>query len=916
MKTWILLSCLFIVALFSCSDKDVESITVLEIKKDTVVFTNNAAASQNLEVIASDEWSATVAEDCDWCRSTVNSGLTNYLKIDVDANLALEERWTVITVISKEVRKDVKVCQFGAAPAILVQPAAFGNVSFEPTELKLTVIANVKLDISLVDTVTWLTKTEETSTGDSTFLVLNTSVNPSTAKRETKITIKQKDGELTKWVTVSQNGRTDGYEVTTPEGIEGDSILPVLSGYASSFQPGGEIEKSFDGDMSTQYHSKWNNVGADYFPITLEYNFENIDRMDYLVYYPRASGANGRFKEVEVWYKTEENPTYTRLSTFDFQGSDLASRVDFPQGLVHPTGVRFVVNSGAGDGQGFASCAEMRFFQKKATASSIFSDRTYSELNPDVTYEQIMAMDNEFLKNIAKALYLGTYPTEQRIRTYEPYRDPDAIAAEYKINPYNKLDNATGMYVKEGEELVVCVDEIPSGERIGLMIMNWSQGYSGTSYTLQPGINKITATSPGLLYVIYNTENYVNAAPVKVHIATGTFNGEFDIRKHTDADWQKLLKSAAVSGYLDLRGEYAQLTFPVSYYKSNVSSPTELLKAYDKMVWLEHDLMGLHKHKHTVKNRMFFHAITDEGSYMYATSYRTAYHVGTLGEILNVNKFKTSGIWGPAHEVGHMHQTRPGLKWVGTTEVTNNIHSLHVQTSFGNRSRLITENMGDGTTRFEKAFASLIAGGIAHGNEGDVFCKLVPFYQLYMYSTKINKKYEDYYKDLHEKIRQDANPTDKNTKNGICQLNFVKMTCDLLELDLTDYFRSWGFLREIDKEIDDYGVERLWITSNQIAEVESYIASKNYEKAPAGLIYLNDDNIACFTNGEAMTEGTATRSGNAVTVSNSSNVVAFEVYQNETLVKVFNKPAFNVPDGTVTVKAVSAGGERKVILQP
>lgn len=142
------------------------------------------------------------------------------------------------------------------------------------------------------------------------------------------------------------------------------------------------------------------------------------------------------------------------------------------------------------------------------------------------------------------------------------------------------------------------------------------------------------------------------------------------------------------------------------------------------------------------------------------------------------------------------------------------------------------------------------------------------------------------------------------------------MTCDLLELDLTDYFRSWGFLREIDKEIDDYGVERLWITSNQIAEVESYIASKNYEKAPAGLIYLNDDNIACFTNGEAMTEGTATRSGNAVTVSNSSNVVAFEVYQNETLVKVFNKPTFNVPDGTVTVKAVSAGGERKVILQP
>ena len=912
MKAWILLNCWLLLALFSCSDKDVESITVLEIKKDTVVFTNSAAASQNLEVIASDEWSAKVAEDCEWCRCTVNSGLTNYLQIEVDANLALEERWTTITVISKEVRKEVQICQFGAAPAILTLPAAFGNVPFEPSELKLTVIANVKLDISLVDTVTWLTKAEEKVSGDTTFVVLKTSVNSSTAKRETKVTIKQQNGDLTKWVTVSQNGRTDGYEVIRPDGIEGDSILPISSGVASSYQPGGEIEKSFDGNMNTLYHSNWSNGGSNYFPITLEYKFENIDRMDYLVYYPRTSGANGRFKEVEVWYKTTENPTYTKLSTFNFQGSDLASRVDFPQGLVHPTGVKFVVNSGAGDGQGFASCAEMRFFQKKATASSIFSDRTYSELNPDVTYEQIMAMDNEFLKNIAKALYLRTYPTEQRVRTYEPYRDPEAIASEYKINVYNKLDNATGMFVKSGEELIVCVGEIPVGERIGLTIMDWSQGYSGVNYTLQPGINKITTTSKGLMYIIYNTENYETADPVKVHIATGTFNGEFDIRKHTDADWQNLLKSASVSGYLDLRGEYAQLNFPISYYKSNVSSPTELLKAYDKMVWLEHDLMGLHKYNHTIKNRMFFHAITDDGSYMYATSYRTAYHVGTLGEILNVNKFKTSGIWGPAHEVGHMHKTRPGLKWVGTTEVTNNIHSLHVQTTFGNRSRLISENMGDGSTRFEKAYASLIAQEIPHGKEGDVFCKLIPFYQLYLYTMKVTK-YEDFYKDLHEQIRQQTDPKDAATKNGICQLNFVKMTCDLLQLDLTDYFRTWGFLREIDERIDDYGVERLWVTTDQITEVENYIASKNYPKAPAGLIYINDDNIACFTNGGTMTAGSATRSNNKITVTNSANVVAFEVYQNNALVKAFNSTAFNVPEGTVTVKAVSANGEREIV---
>lgn len=62
-----------------------------------------------------------------------------------------------------------------------------------------------------------------------------------------------------------------------------------------------------------------------------------------------------------------------------------------------------------------------------------------------------------------------------------------------------------------------------------------------------------------------------------------------------------------------------------------------------------------------------------------------------------------------------------------------------------------------------------------------------------------------------------------------------------------------------------------------------------------------------------MQEGAATRSGNRITVSNSSNVVAFEVYQNETLVKAFNNTAFNVPEGTVIIKAVSVSGERKVV---
>lgn len=803
-----------------------------------------------------------------------------------------------------------------AAPSIVVQAAGLDNVSFEPSELKIAVVANIGFDVTWPDAIDWLTLNGRQTSNDTTFILLKVGLNLSTEKREAKIAIKQQNGNLTQWITVTQSGCSNDYRPVTPDGIAGDSLLAVASGWASSFQGGSGIEKSFDGDINTFYHSNWSNGGSNYFPITLEYNFENVDRMDYLVYTPRPDGQNGRFKEVEIWYKSTEITDYKFYKKFDFKGSGLASRVDFSPSLLNSTGIRFVVKSGAGDGQGFASCAEMKFYQKRPL-SAVFSDATCSALNQGVTYEQIMAMDNEFMKNIARALYLNTYPVKQRVRSYEPYRDPDAIASEYKITPYNQLDNATGIYAQAGEELAIFVGDIPTGEHVSLRVMDWANGYTGSSYVLMQGLNKVTSANKGLLYVIYNTENYRSAAPVKIHIASGAVNGWFDSRINSDKEWAGMLVSAT-AGYLDVQGEYSHLVFPVSSLKNYVGSPLKLLEAYDKMVWLEHDLMGLHKYNHTLKNRMFFHSVTGD-VYTYATSYRTAYQEETLAEILNVSKFKTSAIWEPARQVGHMHQTRPGLRWIGLGEVTNNIFSLYVQTAFGNRSRLISEDMGNGVTRFEAAYDSIIVVGIPHGKEGDVFCKLVPFWQLLLYSQEVLND-ADLYKDLNEQMRNTVYSGDNNSKNGICQLNFVKMVCDRLQLDLRSYFRAWGFLREIDERIEDYSVERLWITAAQIAEVESYIVSKSYPKAPEGLIYLNDDNWSCFKTNTSggyapIVKGQATREGNRVSMTGWENVVAYEVMRNGKVIEVFNSNSFVVKgSGGFSIKAVAANGKREDVI--
>lgn len=41
--------------------------------------------------------------------------------------------------------------------------------------------------------------------------------------------------------------------------------------------------------------------------------------MDYLIYYPRSTGYNGHFKEVEIQY-SEDGSVFTKLLDKDFDG--------------------------------------------------------------------------------------------------------------------------------------------------------------------------------------------------------------------------------------------------------------------------------------------------------------------------------------------------------------------------------------------------------------------------------------------------------------------------------------------------------------------------------------------------------------------------------------------------------------------
>lgn len=896
--------------IFSCSDKD-DTPPFLTVKPERLHLASTASqAVVNISTNAV-EWSATASPSASgWL--TIQKREKD-ITVSVTENLDENTREGEITIKAGNLTEVVEVVQMGQTPVILVSSNSF-TVSADGGMLTLEITSNTRYEMVIPqEAQSWITVLEGVRAAGmvKSEYELDIAWNSADVERKAEITIKQTDGNISEKVSIIQKAQ-EGYTGGSANDILDDIRVPVSSATASSFQPGEGIEKSVDGDYSTIYHSNWNNSAPDYFPITIDYHFQDQESIDYLIYHPRTSGWNGHFKEVEIWASTQSDPAFEKMMDFDFMGSGSATKVVFDAPVIEPKTIRFVVKSGAGDGQGFAACAEMEFYRfnpDNFNPLSIFTDMTCSELKPGITMKEIEQIPGNLFRNIALYLYNGTYPGEFRIQEYRAWPHPDAWARENKTSTLSLLDNPTGMTVAKDEVLVVFVGET-GGYPISLKIQNLDlpggDGYDNASYyPLSPGINKLKARNEGLIYLFYHTPDYETAPKIKVHFATGKVNGYYDSQKHGPEDWPRLLNQA-VAKYFDVLGAYAHLTFPTQDFRQYAATNgPELIDSYDDLVRLEAEFMGLMKYNRPTVNRAYFHVMYH--SYMYATSYRTAYHSGTTSAILSLNSLRAEP-WGPAHELGHTFQTRPGFLWRGMTEVTNNLHSLYVQTQWGNISRIESENLDRFNNRYEKAYYNSFIQNIPHPGEEDVFCKLVSLWQLQLYFAEA-RGLVDVYKDLYEMVRISPN----KATAGEQQLEFVKMMCEITETDLTGFFHKWGYLSPYDEIIDDYGTGRFLITQEQIDEVVAEIKAKNYAPLTEKLEYICDSNVDYFKNRWQVKEGTATANGTTIVMTGWENVVAYEVYQGDDLLFVSNKSKFTIDqkyNDSIVVYALSYDGNR------
>lgn len=892
--------------LAACTSDDEIAIATLEISKTTVDF-KSEASEQSLTITTNATTWATQS-DKSWCHPAVAGKL---LKISVDQSDERLVREATVTVTADGLSKTIKVRQLGYEAAILIDQQAF-EVPVVGAQIKFAVTTNVEVEpVSSA----WIVEIPKTRSAEMVTTDYSYSVQASALdnKRQGTIVFTEKlseeatedDTPVSATVSVTQHGLNE-YSADTGEDIKGDIKLKIKDGTASSFQAGEGIEKSFDGDYSTIYHSSWNNSGSNYFPITLTYNLEELSDVDYLVYYPRTDGANGKFKEVEIQY-SEDGNTFIKLTDKDFQGSASAAKILFDVPL-RAKSFRFIVKSGEGDGQGFASCAEMEFYAKNPEAfdySSLFTDETCSELKTGIAEADIEKCEFPFFKNLAYYMLKGKYDTEFRVDEFKSYPNPDIQSATHKTNPYSLLDNPTGISVKANENFIVLVGDT-HGYDISLRVQNLdapaSDGFGGASYPLSRGINKLTISEPGLVYVMYHTKILDDAAalPVKVHFASGTVNGYFDSQKHAGR-WSELL-GKATNKYFDVLGKYAHMTFETSdFRKYAANNGDELINLYDDIALNEMQLLGLEKYGKMFRNRMYLNVMYQ--SYMYATSYHTAYNQTTMSEVCDPSKLKTSGCWGPAHEIGHCNQTRLGVMWIGMTEVTNNIMSEYIQTTiFGQDSRIQTEDMGHVyRNRYSKAWNGIIVAGSSHADfsnigddSNDVFCKLVPFWQLELYFGKVlghtplqQLDKGGFYPDVYEYAR---NKDYSGMTDGEIQLDFVYNCCLAAKMNLLDFFEKWGFLTPVNRVIEDYATRTLTITASMANDLRQKVEGLGYSKPDVALEYISDNSFELYKSrtqvvagshathsAKSFTEGNISYTGETITIQGWKNVVAYEV---------------------------------------
>lgn len=505
----------------------------------------------------------------------------------------------------------------------------------------------------------------------------------------------------------------------------------------------------------------------------------------------------------------------------------------------------------------------------KATVENLFQDNActilkaeYAAMSDDEVVAALEGVPADLQQAVLKiknnAWDSVTREKEFRVYDYKPYSNPEVWAERLYTRPYNRINNPTGISTSDSKSFIyVFVEDIPEGTTIDLAEMP-STKFWGNDTPLKEGLNIVPcANKDGSLYIRYVCETAIDGKKladyptVKIHIEGGYVNGFWSKeRGHTNEDWvymrDNMFKNPTA---LQAAGDLTVLNFRTYEFLKECPDNIEgVMRLWDFWNSRQNYYMALDKYDAWRNNKQL--AMSDDNGFMDASAYRTHYNNNTLNTIVNYDLLiaDAGSSWGPNHEIGHTNQY--AFQIVGTSEVSNNaltnfaIFDQGTHVSRGN-------NMNNQILDFENKVPYVLRGEGQYGTK--LFSMTRMYFQLFLYAHAAGKC-PDFYPRLFEKLRydrlvgwsvgsrdeMDENGFYKNSVNALNdQLKFAEACCEILQMDLSEFFEAWGFFIPFKNGfVGDYGHH--WVYLLEEDAKASKARMQKYEKKGGHLMFLED----------------------------------------------------------------------------
>ena len=445
-----------------------------------------------------------------------------------------------------------------------------------------------------------------------------------------------------------------------------------------------------------------------------------------------------------------------------------------------------------------------------------------------------------------------------RIHDYEVYSDRGAWNSKTGVAPYSLLTQPSGIKVKNGEPVIILVNDNATGNGVSLAAEFVSgMNVSGNRVSLKRGYNAILPNANGEIFIAYytsDTEKLISEYPkIKIHIEGGTCNGAFDTsRGHSNNDWLWLTTNMFKDATLHVKSNGTMLNCNLSDVK-NATKIKQALDVWDFIFNTEQQVMLGDRYEGKLKAMIMGNPANG-----YFWNGNSGYYTGlTGGGLLNVNGFVNGNLWVISHEEGHGHQGPINIS--GTREISNNALAQIVNFKWGRKTcrHKPQPNLGNYFNQ-GKGWVDLVSD-----ETGALWLVNKMWFQLWLYFHL--KGDDDFFPRWVHCIRDRGGLKTTNNANSPVPIanEYMRMAlaaCEASQTDLYEFFKAWGvfhFAEDI-KKYDGNDLGRIHIKEtltnmnfylklprkSVAADVNQMNAWKaemqSYENKAPGIMFIND----------------------------------------------------------------------------